>query len=98
MERKRKKIGQNITYTKLDFDQIKKERNKSFNYKQIAAILGVNDASSRNQIIKTLAKLTAREEIEQVDRGKFKAILTAEYNTGIFDASSSSSLSFVVEP
>ena len=90
MTRKKKKKSNkgisNLTNTVLSI--LKKERNKSFNYKQIAAILGVNDASSRNQIIKTLAKLTAREEIEQVDRGRYKAKVTAEYNVGIFDASS----------
>ncbi|WP_299115669.1 ribonuclease R family protein [uncultured Winogradskyella sp.] len=85
-KKKSKKGISNLTNTILSI--LKKERNKSFNYKQIAAILGVNDASSRNQIIKTLAKLTAKQEIEQVDRGKYKAIVTAEYHTGIFDASS----------
>ena len=90
MTRKKKKKSNkgisNLTNTVLSI--LKKERNKSFNYKQIAAILGVNDASSRNQIIKTLTKLTVREEIEQVDRGRYKAKVTAEYNVGIFDASS----------
>ena len=81
---KKNKIS-NLTNTILSI--LKKERNKSFNYKQIAAIVGVNDASSRNQIIKTLAKLAAKQEIEQVDRGKFKAIVTAEYYTGILDLS-----------
>jgi len=76
----------NLTNTILSI--LKKERNKSFNYKQIAAIIGVNDASSRNQIIKTLAKLAAKQEIEQVDRGKFKAVVSAEYYTGILDLSS----------
>lgn len=74
----------NLTNTILSI--LKKDRNQSYNYKQIAAKLGVNDASSRNQIIKTLAKLAAKQEIEQVDRGKFKAINNAEYHTGIFDA------------
>ena len=85
-KRKSKKGVSNLTNTILGI--LKKERNKSFNYKQIAAIIGVNDASSRNQIIKTLAKLTAKKEIEQVDRGKFKAIASAEYYTGILDISS----------
>ena len=85
-KKKSKKGISNLTNTILSI--LKKERNKSFNYKQIAAILGVNDASSRNQIIKTLAKLTVREEIEQVDRGKYKAIVTAEYYTGILDLAS----------
>ncbi len=91
MARKRKKKSRknnisNLTNTILGI--LKKEGNKSFNYKQIAAIIGVNDASSRNQIIKTLAKLAAKQEIEQVDRGKFRAIVSAEYYTGILDLSS----------
>lgn len=73
----------NLTNTVLSI--LKKDRNQAFNYKQIAAKLGVNDASSRNQIIKTLAKLAAKQEIEQVDRGKFKAIVNAEYHTGTLD-------------
>lgn len=76
----------NLTNTILSI--LKKDRNQSFNYKQIAAKLGVNDASSRNQIIKTLAKLAARQEIEQVDRGKFKAIVNTEYHIGIVDIAS----------
>ncbi|WP_353777142.1 ribonuclease R [Winogradskyella sp. 3972H.M.0a.05] len=87
MPRKKKKRSSkritNLTNTILNI--LKKERNKTFNYKQISAKLGVNDASSRNQIIKTLAKLHAKQEIEQVDRGKYKAIVTAEYHTGILD-------------
>ncbi|MDA0177957.1 ribonuclease R [Mesoflavibacter profundi] len=76
----------NLTETILNI--LRKERNKTFNYKQIAAKLGVNDASSRNQIIKKLAQLKAKQEIEEVDRGKFKAVVNTEYHTGIFDASS----------
>jgi len=79
----------NLTNTILSI--LKKERNKSFNYKQIAAILGVNDASSRNQIIKKLQQLKAKQEIEEVERGKFKAIVTTEYHTGILDLSSKGS-------
>ncbi|TPV34921.1 ribonuclease R [Paucihalobacter ruber] len=66
---------------------LKKEKNKSFNYKQIAAILNVDDASSRNQIIKTLHKLLAKKEIEEVERGKFKAVINTQYYTGILDLS-----------
>jgi len=81
---KSKKNGiSNLTNTILSI--LKKERNQSFNYKQIAAKLGVNDASSRNQIIKTLAKLTAQQEIEEVERGKFKAVVNTEYHIGKLD-------------
>ena len=40
----------NLTNTILSI--LKKDKNQSFNYKQIASKLDVNDASSRNQIIK----------------------------------------------
>lgn len=92
MSRKKKKRKpshnkiSNLTETILNI--LRKERNKTFNYKQIAAKLGVNDASSRNQIIKKLAQLKAKQEIEEVERGKFKAVVNTEYHIGIFDASS----------
>ena len=73
----------NLTNTILSI--LKKNRNQAFNYKQIAAKLGVNDASSRNQIIKKLHQLKAKQEIEEVDRGKFKAIVNTEYHSGILD-------------
>ena len=81
----RKKGISNLTNTILSI--LKKDRNQSFNYKQIAAKLGVNDSSSRNQIIKKLTQLKAKNEIEEVDRGKFKAIVNTEYHIGILDLS-----------
>ncbi|WP_204344511.1 ribonuclease R [Psychroserpens algicola] len=76
----------NLTNTILSI--LKKDRNSTFNYKQIAAKLGVNDASSRNQIIKKLQQLKSKKEIEEVDRGKFKAIINTEYHIGIVDMAS----------
>ncbi|WP_375238129.1 ribonuclease R family protein [Aurantibacter sp.] len=70
---------------------LKKDRNTPYNYKQIAAKLKITDASGRNQIIKKLAQLKAKEEIEEVDRGKFKAINNTEYYTGILDLTSKGS-------
>ena len=80
----RRKINtSNLTNSILTI--LKKERNKTFNYKQIAAKLDVNDASSRNQIIKKLQQLKAKQEVEEIDRGKFKAIINTEYYAGIID-------------
>ena len=76
----------NLTNTILSI--LKKDRTQTFNYKQIAAKLGVDDASSRNQIIKKLQQLKAKQEIEEVDRGKFRAIVNTEYYTGILDLTS----------
>lgn len=75
----------NLTNTILSI--LKKDRNQTFNHKQIAAKIGVDDASSRNEIVKKLAQLKAQQEIEEVDRGKFKALVTTEYHTGILDMS-----------
>ena len=87
MTRKRKNKASkgisNLSQTILNI--LRKDRNKTFNYKQIGAILDVNDASSRNQIIKTLQKLLAKKDIEEVERGKFKAVVNTEYHTGILD-------------
>ena len=66
-------------YTQSIIQILKSDKNKSFNYKQIAAKLGVNDASSRNKIIKSLQKLHQKNEIEEVSRGKYKMISTTEY-------------------
>ncbi len=84
--RRRSNNISNLTNTIISI--LKKEKNKSFNYKQIASKLGVNDASSRNQIIKTLQQLKLKNEIEEVERGKFKIIISTEYHKGILDISS----------
>lgn len=76
----------NLTNTILSI--LKKERNQNFNYKQIAAKIGVNDASSRNQIIKKLQQLKAKEEIEEVERGKYAVVNNNEYHTGRVDMAS----------
>ncbi|KAB1066762.1 ribonuclease R [Tamlana haliotis] len=88
MTRKRKGKSKNKGISNLSntiLSILKKERNQSFNYKQIAAKLGVNDASSRNQIIKKLRDLQGKQEIEEVERGKFKAVVNTEYHTGRLD-------------
>ncbi|WP_274474977.1 ribonuclease R family protein [Mangrovimonas aestuarii] len=87
MGRKKRKSKSNKipNLTNTIFSILKKERNKTFNYKQIAAKIGVNDASSRNQIIKKLHQLKAKGQIEEVERGKFKAVVTTEYYTGTLD-------------
>lgn len=76
----------NLTNTILSI--LKKDRNQTFNYKQIAAKIGVNDSSSRNQIIKKLQQLKAKQEIEELERGKFKAIINTDYHTGRVDMAS----------
>jgi len=99
MTKKRRKGSSNkisnLTNTILSI--LKKDRNQSYNYKQIAAKLEVNDASSRNQIIKKLQELLAKKEIEETERGKFKAVVNTEYHTGILDMASKGS-GYIISP
>ncbi|NQY05302.1 MAG: VacB/RNase II family 3'-5' exoribonuclease, partial [Flavobacteriaceae bacterium] len=87
MRRKKKKRNNkipNLTNTLLKI--FKKHPKQTFNYKQLASKLGVDDPSSRNQIIKKLRQLQMKEKIAEVERGKFKLIaLDNSYYTGIVD-------------
>ena len=66
---------------------LKADHHKTFNYKQIAVKLDVDDPSSRNQIIKKLQQLKAKEQILEVERGKFQLVPNKNYHTGILDVS-----------
>jgi len=67
---------------------LQKQHKKSFNYRQLSTKLGVDDANSRNQIIKKLRQLQLKGKIDEVERGKFM-IKTVEgedsYHIGILD-------------
>ena len=76
---------------------LKSDANKTFNYKQIAAKFGVDDPSSRNQIIKKLAQLAAKKQIEEVERGKFKIVLGGNIYTGKLEVTSKGSGYVIVE-
>ena len=88
------KIG-NLTQKILKI--LKREPGKSFNHKQIAAKLQVDDPNSRNQIVKELAQLKAKKHIEEQDRGKYSFNATSHYHTGKLDATSRGDGYVVVE-
>ncbi|MFV8225353.1 ribonuclease R [Christiangramia aquimixticola] len=77
------KIQGNLSRSIIDI--LRNNQGKTYNYKQIAASLGVNDASSRNQIIKKLAELAAKKQITEVERGKFMIEGSKDYYTGTLD-------------
>ncbi|SDB61666.1 RNAse R [Flavobacteriaceae bacterium MAR_2010_188] len=85
----------NLTNTILSI--LEKEKNQTLNYKQIAAKLNVDDASSRNQIIKKLQELKAKKEIEEVERGRFKVVNNTQYHTGILDMAARGS-GYIISP
>ena len=87
--KRKKKTKQSIeNYSQSILTILKADRKKTFNHKQIAAQLGVNDASSRNQIIKNLHKLAGQKEIEEIERGKFQIVTSTEYYIGTVDMAS----------
>ncbi|WP_047246893.1 ribonuclease R [Maribacter thermophilus] len=72
--------------TKGIFTVLEKEPNKSFNYKQIAAKIGITDAQDRNTLIKRLTQLKEKKRIQEVDRGNYKVLEdTKTYHEGVVD-------------
>jgi len=98
MTKKIKKYGsKEKDFTAQILKIIAKDANKTFNYKQIAAALNVNDTKSRNEIIKELNRLKQKGKIEEPERGKFKIIAKSEYYEGIVDMTSRKSGYFVCD-
>lgn len=75
-------------YTTSIYKILAKEPQKSFNYKQIAAVLELNDTKSRNEIIRDLKLLKAQDKIHETAPGKYQMITKAEYYEGKIDMTS----------
>lgn len=85
---KKKKIDRNIQAKVLSV--FKASSSKTFNYKQIASKLSVNDTQGRNAIIKSLGKLTAQKILKQASPGKYTlSVDQNNYREGIIDVNSS---------
>lgn len=82
-------------FSKRIFKILSKDPNKSFNYKQIAAVLELNDTQSRNEIIKELKYLASKEKIEETERGKYRVIAKADYVEGTIDMTTRKTAYFV---
>lgn len=77
------------------FKILSKNPNKTFNYRQIAAVLELDDTKSRNEIIKELQLLASKEKIEETDKGKYRVISKADYVEGTIDMTSRKTAYFV---
>src|SRR5690625_2595481 len=84
-----KKSGKPENFSSRILSVLRKSPKESLNYKQIAARIGVQDAHSRNQIIKNLAQLVSKSKIDPVARGKYKIAGNPEYVEGVLDMASS---------
>ncbi|HET8753662.1 MAG TPA: ribonuclease R [Salinimicrobium sp.] len=94
---KNKNKAGDVDFSKQILDILRKDHSKSFNYKQVAAKLEVDDANSRNKIIRTLAQLTAKKKISEVERGKFQILNNVDYYQGKLDMTSKGTGYVIVE-
>jgi ribonuclease R len=98
MSKKPRKLGKaNKDFTAQIFKILSKEPSKSFNYKQIAAKLELNDTKSRNEIIKDLKILKAQDKIHETEVGKYQIISKSEYYEGTIDMTSRKTGYFMCE-
>ncbi|MQP24972.1 ribonuclease R [Flavobacterium sp. LMO8] len=98
MSKKPKKLGNKPKdFTAQIFKILSREPSKSFNYKQIAAVLELNDTKSRNEIIRDLKILKAQDKIHETEIGKYQIISKAEYYEGVIDMTSRKTGYFVCD-
>ena len=74
---------ENLAQTILNI--LRKDHSQAYTYKQIASKLGVDDASSRNQIVKKLKELQGKGSIQEIERGKYILTPSQNYYTGRMD-------------
>jgi len=97
MSKKLRKPAKNDkTFSEKIVKILSKNFNKPFDYKQICAILELNDTKSRNEIIKDLKILAAQKVIIESEPGKFliKA-MSQDYYEGKIDMTSRKTAYFV---
>ena len=99
MSKKHKKLGKNEkTFSEKIFKILSKNANKPFNYKQIAAILELDDTKSRNEIIKDLKILAAQKLIIESEPGKYLVRASSQqYYEGVVDMTSRKTGYFVCD-
>ena len=99
MSKKPKNFGKNEkTFSEKIFKILSKNANKPFNYKQIAAILELDDTKSRNEIIKDLKILAAQKLIIESEPGKYLVIASSQqYYEGTVDMTSRKAGYFVCD-
>ena len=84
--------------TKGIFTVLEKEPSKSFNYKQIAAKLHIEDTQGRNDLIKRLGQLKVKERIIEIERGRYQQKPSAhKLLQGTVDLTSNGNAYIVVE-
>ncbi|SIS38511.1 RNAse R [Zobellia uliginosa] len=98
-KKKQSRNHKNNEITKGIFTILEKEPQKSFNYKQMAALLGLNNTQDRNQLIKRLGQLKEKNRIQEEAKGSYKAIAssTKKYSVGTVDLTGRGNAYIVIE-
>jgi ribonuclease R/exosome complex exonuclease DIS3/RRP44 len=98
MSKKPKKLGNKPKdFTAQIFKILSREPSKSFNYKQIAAVLELSDTKSRNEIIRDLKILKSQDKLHETEIGKYQIISKSEYYEGVIDMTSRKNGYFVCD-
>lgn len=83
--------------TRNIFKILNEDSNKFYNYKQIAAKMGISDTDGKTQILKKLAELTTSKKIKEIDRGKFQINEDRKYSLGTLDITSNGNGYFITD-
>jgi ribonuclease R len=95
-KRLRKPVKKQLDFTDKIIKILTQNSNKSFNYKQIAAKLELDDTQSRNQIIKDLKILAAQKQITESEPGKYLIVESSkDYSEGVIDMTGRKTAYFV---
>ena len=70
---------------------------KSYNYKQIATQLNINDTNGKNQLLSNLASLTNSEKLNEISPGKFQINEDRKYHVGVLDLTSNGNGYFICD-
>jgi ribonuclease R len=95
-KRLRKPVKKQLDFTEKIIKILTQNSNKTFNYKQIASKLELDDTQSRNQIIKDLKILAAQKLITESEPGKYLIQETSkDYSEGVIDMTGRKTAYFV---
>ncbi len=83
--------------TRNIFRILNQDAEKAYNYKQIAAKIGIEDTDGKNQVIKKLAELATTHKIIEEERGKFKINEDRKYHVGKIDLTSTGNGYFICD-
>tara|TARA_R110002073_G_scaffold279026_1_gene443032 strand:+ start:292702 stop:294912 length:2211 start_codon:yes stop_codon:yes gene_type:complete len=93
--KKKGSVIKDLTSKVLKF--LNKNSQHSYNYKQIAAQIDIEDNHGKQQVIQTLEELKHKKRIEETERGKYKIIQNEHYHIGILDVTSNKNAYFICD-